>query len=947
MVATIELQVSAVKFAKAVISTLRQSPRCPPPAIAGLQLQRVRFQDAKVRHDQIGEFRVWFEPGPRDQGLGWTWIKGKRAQLAVDATLDVTPTATIAANPNTLIASEIPIDVTFILDLDCEPALSPGGLEITYTLAAIESPVHSLPAGVNAEEWVRDQLAAALSLKPLRYDLSASVPKGAQFWNAGLAIDATGSRLVVRGELATDSFNYRRWMVFRNGDVPDRLGANDWSIFIRAADLRLTLGMKVYDAIRNGLKDERHRLISVDCQYSPAPGRAVFTLTPFIDLGVLGTEAFPISLAISIDAQNGRIIVELDAYGIRDFVSSILDIVDTIIRILLPVVGWFVAAALNDAVGDALHNFSSMAAGTAGPALGQIPGAPPGATIEEFPGVPFKYRAYLPLATPGFVQGRINELITTADGMALAGSWSLLNFTEGDLGVDVSKFGWKPPGVACGASGERVLQDITINPKRYATLYAQVELTVSGSAPARLCAVSILSAPDPSTGLEFDWTATALPTTIEIEAPASLADLNPPSPIALEVRTTAGVFRVALPPPAALTPHDVELLRSAVRVKLAFCDAHILPPWFVGHGAFEVDWIVDPLVDPDWRDTRLYLAALEVTGLQRGSQLSLRDERGSLISSAQANRDGVARLATALYPGQGMPLASIRPASARLGRTAFAEQEAGRTTKRGVTVWRQRLEGRGALPLSRPALKLLAAPRLGPGRFLVAQRDACLLIDASDPARPSVERQWRAPGLRGVIETKDAMLVYGDAGLFTLGEEATALRDCCSGGEPVRDASASDNYAALVVGEQVRLFNSFGARIAEITPAKRPRTVLVLGSHLLIGCEGPLLIYDVVDVLHPRQIQSLITLAAYRIVKSGFDNSALVRRPDGTFVELEKRERGWAPAAVYEQAPWKAFVARSGRTVLHLNDGYRLNIYRLQASPQIVSPRGETKANAS
>jgi hypothetical protein len=223
MVATVELQISATKFAGALLSTLRQSPRCPPPAVSGLQLQRVRYREAAVRHDKTASFLIWQKLGPWGQGLGWTWISAKQAQLAVDVTLDVALTSTIAANPNTLVAAETTIDATIVLNLDCQSALRPGWLDITANLAAVENvALESLPGGAAAEQWARDQLAAVLSIPPLRYDLSASVPSGAHFQNAGVTIDQSGSRLVVRAELPMGGSGDIRWQNFLNGFVPDR-----------------------------------------------------------------------------------------------------------------------------------------------------------------------------------------------------------------------------------------------------------------------------------------------------------------------------------------------------------------------------------------------------------------------------------------------------------------------------------------------------------------------------------------------------------------------------------------------------------------------------------------------------------------------------------------------------------------------------------------------------
>ncbi|NNB90523.1 hypothetical protein [Corallococcus exiguus] len=905
----------------------------------GLQLQRVRYGEAHVRHDQVGSFLVWEEPSQWVPSVGWTTIKSRRAQLELDVTLDLTSVAMIAAHPNTLVAAEASVPVRVVLDLDCQPGTSPGFVEIVYSLTAVETPVHTLPGGTVAEAWVRDQLTKVLTFPPVRYDFSGSIPPGAHFLNAGMAVDDSGTRLVLRAELPLGGARYLAWQLFHDGGIPDRLGANDWSVFVRAADLNATMTTKVFNAIRDALKNDSHRLTTVDFQYVPEPSRAVFILTPYIEIPVLGTEAIPMAVAISIDAATNRVILDIDAYGIRDLVSSVLGVVDSIINVLLPIVGWFVTAALNDAVGDTLHSLSSAVAHSA---VGQLEGAPEDLTIEEFPGVPFRYRVYLPLVTPGFVQGRINELITTADGISLAGSWSVLNFVEGELAVDASEFAWQPPHIPCGAAGERILRDFVVNPQTYVHLYSQVELTANGSAPVNLCSVSVLSAPDASTGLKFTWSATALPTKLEIEAPASLADLSLHGPITLDVRTTAGVFRAELPPPAPLTPADVERLRGLLLLQLAYCDAHILPPWFRGEGAFDLDWIVDPLVDPDRQATTLNLITLEVTGLARDAALLLRGGRGEPVGSARLNSRGVARLSTVLAAGARAPQASISLAGlAGPGLLPLSRHEPTEpSTAVGVTVTRQRLEGRGALRLPQRAWGLLAAPRLGPGRFVVTMPEACLLIDASDSTRPSIERQWSAPGVRGVVETRGGVLAYGDTGLLVLGRDDYGPCPKRLAHEPVRDASTARDYVALALGDRVDLCNEYGATLCQVALAGHPDAVLAMPGRLLVATAEGITVYDVKNRRSPRRIDMLGGLSVVQFFRSPFSGNVLGRQADDTFVELEPLEQGWRSSVRYDSPPWEVVAAKAGAMVLHLGDGYRVNVFRTPSAPRVVPPTG-------
>jgi hypothetical protein len=94
--ATVELQVRATTFARSILAALRQNAQCLPPASFGFQLQRVRLKNAALRNSKEASFQISWERGAHDQGVGWEYIKGKQVQLAVDVTLDITKTTTIA-----------------------------------------------------------------------------------------------------------------------------------------------------------------------------------------------------------------------------------------------------------------------------------------------------------------------------------------------------------------------------------------------------------------------------------------------------------------------------------------------------------------------------------------------------------------------------------------------------------------------------------------------------------------------------------------------------------------------------------------------------------------------------------------------------------------------------------------------------------------------------------
>ena len=435
MISTFEFQMSSEKFAAAILSTLRTSPRCLPGPTAGFQLQRVRYVSAVTRNSEDSSFKISLDMGPYDQGLGYEWVDGKQAQLVVTAQLDIASTSQIAGSPNAVPPLVAQPEVTIVLDLACSPA-GGGKLAVKYSVSAVEAQGTLLP-GVQLPPWASEQVDKLLDLKPLIIDLSESIASNRDFLNAGLAITADGTHLVVRAELSTSGMEYKRWKNFLNGYLYESVEAHDWAIFMTPADIELSLTVPMEQAVRSELKDQAYLLSTIDYGYDPQPGRAVFTFIPYLILPhPVGVKTVPIALTLSLDAQ-GRLVVDLDAYGLRDLVNDAKQIIYLAANLLLPIAGWFVSAAVNDAIGDALKALADALDDALRDALHD---APDGTIIEDVPGEPFHYRVSIPLAVPHFVDGKFEALITTPDAVALAGRWNVRDVVEGELGVETSRF---------------------------------------------------------------------------------------------------------------------------------------------------------------------------------------------------------------------------------------------------------------------------------------------------------------------------------------------------------------------------------------------------------------------------------------------------------------------------------------------------------------------------
>jgi hypothetical protein len=909
----IEFQVRASTLAQSLIASLRAHPRCLPPPVAGQQLQRVRFRSASVRNVKQSSFRIWQQMGPHDQGLGFEWVPGITPQLAVAVTVDLAALAAIAAQPNQLVVTESH-DATLVFDLECEPSAPSGWLEITVTLADVETASGSLAGGASARAWLLDRINALVDLKPFRFDLSATLAPGMGFMNAGLAADTTGQRLILRGQVPVPANTATAWRNFHAGFITDRLGPHDWAIFLRAADLRLTFQSAVWGQISSALKDTEVTLITVEVGYAAQPGRAVFTITPWLDVPVLGTESLPISLVLSLDAQSGRFVADVDLYGLRDRVASLASVATTILNVLVPGIGILARSLLNDAIADA--SASIAVAGSSA-----LSGAPAETTFVELPGEPFRYRATIPVGVPTGVQGSIAALEADADGISISGSWSVLNFRQAELEPEFSRFAWVAPSVACGSSGEAVLRDITVHPERYASLVAIIKLDQSGSEPIRLCSVTVVQGPDASSGLTVRWMSSNVPTQVEVRAPFSLLGLKLAQPILIDVATTAGVVRAAIPPPEPLTQADLDWMRGQVALQLEYCDSIVKPEWFEGNGKFEMEWIVDPLHDPDYARRLLDIVTVEVSGLAAGAALVVR--RGDALVGRAPSVAGTAQLGFAVRSGDVAPTVAIEAP----GDGAKPEGA------RGFAVRRERWEATSAIAL-RGVTGITASQRLLPGYFMASHEAGVFLVDGRNPGSLGIERLWPVKGVLGVVETRAGLRAYGEAGLFDLpldraSPEAVRLLDL-----PVMDAVPYAEGLALAAPDRIIVVNAFGAKVADAA-SRTARGLLVDGASMLaIGADGA----SPCAFNEGSTAELQRGLAGTHVARSGRGSDVFLGQDDGSFIQLHRRAGAWEPVATLSELPVAAQEARSGQTLLHVGqDG--LTLYRQRSAGELLPPR--------
>ena len=341
MTSTIELQVSAQKFTDQVLQTLLAKPRPLPDPYLGMQLQRVRYRGASLRRDVIASYRLMHVNAGHDQGPGYYDISARQTQLAVDVSVEITAEANIAAQPNRLATPDVIIDGTLVFNLEVkQSSIGVLALETRFRDLEVGISFPSIAGVVDPKQWAMDQLESHLDLKPIKLDLSDTLARGLQFWNQGIALDATGNALIIRAEVADDG-NPSRWTDFYNGVITERLGGADWAVVALARDLTLTIKTEIWGRLAQALG--QYRVRTVDVQYSGHGDRASFTITPYLEVWEDGVEVFgnvvSASFGISVGYETGKVVVEIDASAADDLADGIRAVIAGLVAAFVPLVG--------------------------------------------------------------------------------------------------------------------------------------------------------------------------------------------------------------------------------------------------------------------------------------------------------------------------------------------------------------------------------------------------------------------------------------------------------------------------------------------------------------------------------------------------------------------------------------------------------------------------------
>jgi len=308
--AIIEFQMSTTAFLSAQRNALLQRQICLPGpfafnAVTGIGsinvvLDRVEFGANALVHSVKQDFdllRRKYQGLPDE--LDSTVIHGFKTQLTQEVTVHVTTLEDILSHPNQSPATVVPVHGTLVFEISAY-ALIESGIFMTIQFQSKDSTIVQPPGGsglpVNwsaLTQTIMSEIAKFLPSSTIPIDLKDLATSG-RFLNAGTSVDITGSRFALRADNSLYPAE-GQWIDFYNGKFADRLGGNEWALFLgqdfmgSAIDVRIDAGLK-------DLPDVVH--VYPHTSYSNADGRAVFTIALNVladvpDPGGAIIEAFP------------------------------------------------------------------------------------------------------------------------------------------------------------------------------------------------------------------------------------------------------------------------------------------------------------------------------------------------------------------------------------------------------------------------------------------------------------------------------------------------------------------------------------------------------------------------------------------------------------------------------------------------------------------------------
>ena len=289
---------------------------------------------------------------------------------------------------------------------------------------------------------------------------------------------------------------------------------------------------------------------------------------------------------------------------------------------------------------------------------------------------------------PRIPRCRSTGLLALDTGFAITGSFRASPFTLGTLDVNVTPFQFVAPSFSCSGAGPAEVAAFADDPSAYDILYAEIDISYSGTMPVYLCSAIAVNDPlgvFPASAITPDSATNGLNITVHPHVPPANC-YTKPYPCDLLVRTTAGARLLSIPAPPLVTRADADRLTAIMVEKLGNCEK-LIDPWFFRDLPYHPEWVVDPLSG----EGILHLWKIAVSGLGAGDAVTLQDSGGRVLVTAVACANGTVEASALLAPAGDNELSiiheAVRTPSAAVGAAAdraivIGQQVTGETIRR-------------------------------------------------------------------------------------------------------------------------------------------------------------------------------------------------------------------------------------------------------------------------
>jgi hypothetical protein len=908
-----DLQVQVPVFLGALTASFQARQTCPPPPFdvdgVSVTIHRIEFRDSSIRHDKPAGYPVFYAY----QGLKYRrYADGFLTQLAQNIRIHASTTDDVLNHPGGEPASMFTADATVIFNLDYELSLTPTP-EFLVKYSAVEWPSPPpLPPGISPAavqaraEAVIKEAVGKLPGQPL--DITTQLTgTQVEVINAGLTVSQDQKILVFRAETGVASENVDRiWGFFYSGRVTDRLGAEQWGLWLPKSLIEITFQTKVWNRLAQNLPDEVD-LISVGCHYSDRGDVAHLDTTisghfdlpdpagnPYVEVPV------PVDLSVTSDR---KLALDIQLPSVASIASHVYVGAQAAARVFLGPLWGFVAALAQSAVDDA--DISDDLS--------------PGSEFICVETAPGHQHCTRPLRTPAFagLTGRLSKLVAQPEGILLAAQMVIPSFTPPTLRTVVSPFAWTPPELSCSSADTSVAALYQSHMDEVASVQAEILLDVDGTLPVYTCDITTINDPlglFPASKVVADSTRLPCRLTLNVVNPGP-AYAAAPYPVDLVVRTTAGTRLVRIPPSPVLTDDDRTRIEAAVIGMIANCKILTAP------GRFDLRWLIDPPFEKRFVERWHFVAE----GFDPNTPLRLLNAGRPLLAIPRPTEVAVAFSALLSHANAALSLgsaASVSRPTARLG------------------VRQELMEVVATIRSESRVLNLVEASAWSPRSVLSVQGDTLVHHDLGVPTQPRLLGTWQLPGLRRVLVSPARVLAATSDGVVSVLADRRLTRL-----GPAFEERPLLDLAAGATGVHVLTDTMLESRTDDLLPASHtPRegatTLLSIGPRLLVGSEGGIQIYrPTPGTALGAAITSLQELDVVRLehIELAGGSAVLATVADGSLRGLSLREDDRLEVvAEYPTRPWFADAAQVGTaTVVTYPDGSVMDVLLQREARQI------------